>query len=115
MSVVRLKHVDLFTGPPRSRALRLQAREGQADGIAGRPGTEEFMLAYQAALAGEEVCKPVEIAAGRVASCTLERDRTGAPGLQDDVLGAVPADVDDRDPWLARVRLRVLKCLGQGP
>ena len=59
MSVVKLKHVDRFIdrhGKPRHYFRRGQ---GKRIKLPGQPGTAEFMLAYQAALAGDEICKPV--------------------------------------------------------
>jgi len=58
MKLVRLKYVDCFTD--RHGRLRHYFRRGKGTRVVlpGRPGTTEFMLAYQAALAGEEVRKP---------------------------------------------------------
>ena len=70
MSVVKLKHVDRFED--RHGRTRYYFRRGKGVRIVlpGRPGSEAFMLAYQAALAGEEVCKPV---AQRGAPGTFDR------------------------------------------
>jgi len=59
MSVVKLKYVDRFKD--RHGRTRHYFRRGKGVRIMlpGQPGAEAFMLAYQAALAGEEVCKPV--------------------------------------------------------
>ena len=57
MSVVRLKHVDRFVdrhGRPRHY---FRKGKGRRKLLPGRPGSEEFMAAYQAALAGEEHAK----------------------------------------------------------
>ena len=55
MSLVRLKHVDRFTD--RHGRVRYYFRRGKGKRIVlpGRPGTDEFMLAYQTALAGDEL------------------------------------------------------------
>jgi integrase len=57
MSFVRLKHLDHFAD--RHGRIRYYFRRGKGKRIMlhGRPGTDEFMLAYQAALAGEDVGK----------------------------------------------------------
>jgi integrase len=54
VSIVRLKHVDRF--PDRHGRVRYYFRRGKGRRIPlpGRPGTEEFMRAYQAALDGDE-------------------------------------------------------------
>jgi integrase len=55
MSVVRLKHVDRFVdrhGRPRHY---FRKGKGARTLLPGRPGSEEFMAAYQAALSGEEL------------------------------------------------------------
>jgi integrase len=54
MSVVRLKHVDQFAD--RHGRVRYYFRRGKGKRVVllGRPGTEEFMLGYQAALSGNE-------------------------------------------------------------
>jgi integrase len=54
MSVVKLKHVDRFTD--RHGMLRHYFRRGQGPRVKlpGHPGSEEFMLAYQAALTGHD-------------------------------------------------------------
>jgi integrase len=70
MSMVKLKHVDRFRD--RHGRVRHYFRRGKGVRIVlpGRPGSEEFMLAYQAALAGEELCKPT---AKRGAPGTFDR------------------------------------------
>ena len=57
MSIVHLKHVDRFTD--RHGRVRHYFRRGKGirKALPGRPGTEEIMLAYQAALAGDDVVK----------------------------------------------------------
>lgn len=59
MSIVKLKHVDRFVD--RHGRTRHYFRRGRGVRIVlpGQPGSEAFMLAYQAALTGQEVCKPV--------------------------------------------------------
>jgi len=58
MSVIRLKHVDRFLD--RHGRTRLYFRRGKGPRILlpGHAGSAEFMLAYQAALAGDEMCRP---------------------------------------------------------
>ena len=55
MSTVRLRHVDRFTD--RHGRVRYYFRRGKGKRLVlpGRPGTEEFMLAYQAALSGDQL------------------------------------------------------------
>ena len=59
MSLVKLKHVDRFKD--RHGRIRHYFRRGRGARVAlpGRPGSDEFMRAYQAALSGEEVSAPV--------------------------------------------------------
>src|SRR5688572_25837 len=60
MSVVKLKHLDRFRD--RHGRVRYYFRRGRGARVAlpGQPGSDGFMFAYQAALTGEEVAKPVE-------------------------------------------------------
>jgi integrase len=61
MNFVRLKHVDRF--PDRHGRVRYYFRRGKGRRIVlpGRPGTEEFMRAYQAALNGDEPPTPQKV------------------------------------------------------
>ena len=59
MNVVRLKHVDRFQDRHGRARHYFRRGKGVRVMLPGQPGSEEFMLAYQAALAGEEVCKPL--------------------------------------------------------
>jgi integrase len=70
MSVVRLKHVDRLTD--RHGRVRYYFRKGKGKRIAlvGKPGSEAFMVSYQTAVAGGDVCKP---AAQRGAHGTFDR------------------------------------------
>ena len=57
--MVKLKHVDRFVD--RHGRARHYFRRGHGPRVLlpGEPGSEAFMLAYQAALAGQEVCQPL--------------------------------------------------------
>jgi hypothetical protein len=58
MSTVRLKHVDRFTDRHGRARYYFRRGKGKRIALAGRPGGDEFILAYQAALAGDELVKP---------------------------------------------------------
>ena len=58
MSIVRLKHVDRFTDRHGRARYYFRRGKGKRMPLPSRPGTEEFMLAYQAALAGDDVARP---------------------------------------------------------
>jgi hypothetical protein len=55
MSTVRLKHIDRFTDRHGRVRYYFRRGKGKRKVLPGRPGTEEFMLSYQAALAGDEI------------------------------------------------------------
>ena len=58
MSIVRLKHVDRFSDRHGRGRHYFRKGKGKRLLLPGQPGSEQFMLAYQAALAGDEVCRP---------------------------------------------------------
>ena len=70
MSVIKLKHVDRFVDHNGWQRHYFRRGHGPRILLPGQPGSEEFMLAYQAALAGQEVCNVV---AQRGAIGTFER------------------------------------------
>ncbi|HEY5827571.1 MAG TPA: tyrosine-type recombinase/integrase [Hyphomicrobiaceae bacterium] len=59
MSVVKLKHVDRFVDRFGRRRHYFRRGHGPRVKLPGEPGSDVFMLAYQAALAGQEVCNKV--------------------------------------------------------
>jgi integrase len=70
MSVVKLKHVDRFTDRHGKSRHYFRRGQGARVKLPGPPGSEEFMLAYQAALAGQE---PGQILRPHGAPGTFER------------------------------------------
>lgn len=70
MSVVRLKHVDRFADRHGRVRYYFRRAKGKRFVLAGKAGSEEFMLAYQAALGGEEGPKAQQ---RRGASGTFDR------------------------------------------
>ncbi len=69
MSIVRLKHVDRFVDRHGRQRHYFRKGKGKRILLPGRPGSEKFMLAYQAALTGEEISQP--------------KQQRGAPGTFD--------------------------------
>jgi integrase len=59
VSVVKLKHVDRFVDRHGRERHYFRRGHGMRVLLPGMPGSEAFMLAYQAALAGQEVCNAV--------------------------------------------------------
>ena len=57
MTRVKLKHVDRFVDRHGRERHYFRRGHGARVLLPGMPGSEAFMLAYQAALAGQEICK----------------------------------------------------------
>jgi hypothetical protein len=80
MSFVRLRHVDRFTD--RHGRVRYYFRRGRGKRIAlpGRPGGDEFMRAYQAALEGDELPTALKMRGALGTFDRLVQDYYGSPG-----------------------------------